>query len=107
MNFRYIVRWPRSFGLCHPNLIRYIYLFILNEDLGRREDATHIGTASCRENDAEAHADCCDQSRVISHMVARMMNIHNPVSVGSCLPVRRFLVKVTDPTKIQAKPNSK
>jgi len=28
VNFRYIVRWPRSFGLCHPNLIRSIY-FIL------------------------------------------------------------------------------
>jgi len=27
VNFRYIVRWPRSFGLCHPNLIRSIYLF--------------------------------------------------------------------------------
>jgi len=22
------VKWPRSFGLCHPNLIRSIYLFM-------------------------------------------------------------------------------
>jgi len=27
VNIRYIVKWPRSFGLCHPNLIRSIYLF--------------------------------------------------------------------------------
>ena len=29
VNFRYIVRWPRSFGLFHPNIIRSIYLFYL------------------------------------------------------------------------------
>ena len=52
-----------------------------------------VGHVTFVPYDAEAHADCCDQSRVISHMVARMMNIHNPVSVGSCLPVRRFLPK--------------
>jgi len=27
VNIRYIVKWPRSFGLCHPNLICSIYLF--------------------------------------------------------------------------------